>query len=94
IFNVSTGEGHAIKDVFDQVVRHLGLTLAEPVPVVPVGADDVVAVVLDPSETERVFKWRARYSFEETMGRMLQWYDAHGVTDVFSHLHAPVEARS
>ena len=94
IFNVSTGEGHTIKDVFDQVVRHLSLTLAEPVPVVPVGADDVAAVVLDPSETERVFKWRARYGFEETMARMLGWYDRHGVTDVFSHLAAPAEARS
>src|SRR5690606_2757646 len=26
VFNVSTGEGHSIKDVFDEVARHLGIT--------------------------------------------------------------------
>lgn len=93
IFNVSTGEGRSIKDVFDRVLQHVGVKLPEPVPVVPVGADDVAAVVLDPGETERVFGWRARYGFDETMARMLRWYDTHGVTDVFSHLAAPVEPR-
>lgn len=89
VFNVSTGEGHTIKDIFDVVVSHLGITLSEPVPVVPPGADDVPAVVLDPSKTEAAFGWKAKYGFEETIRRMLAWYDKHGVTDVFSHLAAP-----
>ncbi len=89
VFNVSTGEGHTIKDIFDVVVDHLGVTLSEPVPVVPPGDDDVPAVVLDPSTTEAAFDWKARYGFEETIRRMLAWYNAHGVTDIFSHLAAP-----
>lgn len=89
VFNVSTGEGHTIKDIFDVVVSHLGITLSEPVPVVPPGADDVPAVVLDPSKTEAAFGWKAKYGFEDTIRRMLAWYDKHGVTDVFSHLAAP-----
>jgi nucleoside-diphosphate-sugar epimerase len=89
VFNVSTGEGHTIKDIFDVVVDHLGITLSEPVPVVPPGTDDVPAVVLDPSATEAAFGWKAKHGFEETMRRMLAWYDAHGVTDIFSHLSAP-----
>lgn len=88
-FNVSTGDGHTIKDIFDIVVDYLGITLSEPVPVVPPGADDVPAVVLDPSATETAFGWKAQYGFEDTIRRMLAWYDAHGVTDVFSHLAAP-----
>ncbi len=32
IYNVSTGTGHTIKEIFDIVVDHLGMTLAEPVP--------------------------------------------------------------
>ncbi len=52
IFNVSTGEGHTIKEVFDAVVAYLGITLTEPVPVVPPGPDDVPAVVLDPVRTD------------------------------------------
>ncbi|WP_425063610.1 NAD-dependent epimerase/dehydratase family protein [Pyruvatibacter mobilis] len=89
IFNVSTGEGHTIQDVFNAVVDYLGVTLDEPVPVVPPGDDDVPAVVLDPSETEKAFDWKAEIGFTDTINRMLAWYDKHGVTDVFSHLAAP-----
>lgn len=89
VFNVSTGEGRSIKDVFDAVSQYLGIVPATPVPVVPPGADDVREVVLDPSETERAFAWRAAVGFAETISRQLQWYDRHGVTDVYSHLAAP-----
>lgn len=89
IFNVSTGEGRSIEDVFNAVVAYLGITLEDPVPVVPPGDDDVPAVVLDPVETEKAFDWKAQIGFTDTIHRMLQWYDLHGVTDVFSHLSAP-----
>src|SRR5262249_23648548 len=48
IFNVSTGIGHSIKAVFELVAEHVGIEPTTPVPVVPVGADDIPAVVLDP----------------------------------------------
>lgn len=89
VFNISTGEGRSIKDVFDVVSDYLGITLDHPVPIVPPGEDDVPAVVLDPSKTRAVLGWEAKIGFEETIRRMLSWYDAHGVTDVFSHLATP-----
>lgn len=89
VYNVSTGEGHSIKDVFDEVVAYLGVKLTEPVPVVPPGADDVPAVVLDPSATGPAFGWKAAVGFRDTIRRQLAWYDRHGVTDIFSHLAAP-----
>jgi len=89
VYNVSTGEGHTIKEIYDFVTRYLGITPTEEVPVVPPGADDVPAVVLDPSETERVLGWKARVSFDETLRRQLEWYDRYGVNDVYSHLAAP-----
>ena len=90
VYNVSTGEGHSIKDIFDLVVDHLGVKLDAPVPIVPPGLDDVPAVVLDPSKTVRELGWTPQYSFEATIRRTLAWYDAHGVTDVYSHLRAPI----
>ncbi|MBF9231970.1 NAD-dependent epimerase/dehydratase family protein [Microvirga alba] len=93
VFNVSTGTGHTIKEIFDIVVDHLGISLSEPVPVVEPGADDVPAVVLDPSETIRGFNWKPQYSFEQTVRRMLKWYDQHGVTAIYSHLKAPSPAQ-
>jgi len=85
-YNVSTGEGHTIQEVFEVVARHLGMSGATPAAVNPPGADDVAAVVLDPSETMRTFGWSAKVGFEETVLRMLRWYDEHGITDVYSHL--------
>jgi UDP-glucose 4-epimerase len=87
VFNVSTGEGHSIKEVFDQVASYLGVVVPD-VPVVPPGADDVPAVVLDPIETEARLGWRPRVGFAETIRRQLDWYRAHGVNDVYSHLAA------
>lgn len=86
IFNVSSGEGRSIKDVYDAVRDHLGLSPDPDVMVVPVGDDDVPAVVPDPSMTTRTLGWKAKIGFPETMQRMLSWYDAHGVSDVYSHL--------
>jgi len=89
VFNASTGDGHSIKEVFDAVSAYLSITPSGAVPVVPAGDDDVRVVVLDASATERAFGWRAGVGFAETIARQLQWYDRHGVTDVYSHLSAP-----
>jgi UDP-glucose 4-epimerase len=87
-YNVSTGAGSSIREVFDEVVLHLGITPPE-VPIVPVGADDVKEVVLDPSHTEKVFNWKAKFNFKQTIKKQLEWYDKFGVTDIYSHLAAP-----
>jgi UDP-glucose 4-epimerase len=91
LFNVSTGEGHSIIDVYRAVARYLKME-SRDVTVVPPGADDVPAVVLDPSATERAFGWEASVGFEETIRRQLEWYDRHGVINVPSHLALPKEA--
>src|SRR5438477_12240446 len=85
LFNVSTGEGNTIKDVFDAVAAHLGIAPTEPVPIVACGPDDVPAVVLDPKHTENVLGWRAQVGFAETIAPVLRRYDAHGVSATHSH---------
>jgi len=59
------------------------------VPIVPAGDDDVPVVVLEPEKTKQSFAWKASIGFRETIQRQLKWYDAHGVTDIHSHLAAP-----
>ena len=86
IYNVSTGEGHSIKEVFDIVADYLGISLDNPVPVVPPGDDDIPEVVLDPSETEKKLGWKAEIGFRDTIERMLKWYDKFGVKQIYSHL--------
>jgi nucleoside-diphosphate-sugar epimerase len=89
IFNVSSGEGHRIEEVYDHIARYLGVEASEPVAVVEPGADDVPAVVLDPSRTREVLGWQAQIGFADSLDRMLAWYDAHGVSAIYSHLRAP-----
>lgn len=89
IFNVSSGNGHWIKEIYDLVRSHLGLPADPDVKVAPVGDDDVPSVVPDPARTQSILGWRAKVPFDETIRRLLAWYDAHGVTDVYSHLAAP-----
>lgn len=89
VFNVSSGIGHSIKEIYDLVRAHLGMQADPDVKVVPVGDDDVSSVVPDPSRTRAVLGWQAKVPFEETIRRLLTWYDAYGVSDVYSHLAAP-----
>ena len=93
IFNVSTGTGHAVKEIFDLVVQHLGVALDRPVDELDHGPDDIPAVVLDPSHTMATFRWKPRYDFRETILRMLGWYDIYGVTTIYSHLQQPASVR-
>jgi UDP-glucose 4-epimerase len=85
IFNVSSGEAHSIKEIFDIVSQYLKLGKMD-VPITPVLDDDVPIVVLDPSLTNLAFQWRARVNFVKTIERQLEWYDQYGISDVFSHL--------
>lgn len=87
-FNVSSGEGHSIKDVFDLVAKYLKIPDANA-PEVPVGSDDVREVVLDPSQTEIALGWKTKVNFEQTIINQLDWYEKYGVNDIYSHLNQP-----
>ena len=92
LFNISSGEAHSIKEIFDIVSRYLSLPVND-VPITPCGADDVLVVSLDATETLKAFGWKAQIGFEETIRRQLDWYEQYGITDVFSHLKAPEQKK-
>lgn len=85
VFNISSGEAHSIKEIFDLVAGYLDLGAIEA-PVVPAEADDVPVVFLDSSETYKSFGWKAQVPFAKIITKQLEWYDKHGISDVFSHL--------
>jgi UDP-glucose 4-epimerase len=89
VFNVSTGEGHTIAEVFSTIAACLGTTVPAPVRVVPPAADDVPAVVLDPSRTRAALGWRAELGLPQSIARVVRWYDTHGVPVIHSHLRPP-----
>lgn len=89
VFNVSSGESKSMQEVFQAVCNYLSIRPEQPPPLVEPSADDVQEVVLDPSKTAEAFGWRAQVGFEETISRMLAWYDQHGVSAIYSHLSEP-----
>ena len=88
VFNAGSGQGRSILDVYNAGVSALGIDAPEP-PVVPPGTDDVTAIVLDSRETEDAFGWKPVVGFEESIRRMVNWYDAHGVQAIYAHVRAP-----
>lgn len=92
VFNISTGEGKSIKEVFDAVHAYLDIEPVGEVPITPPGNDDVPDVVLDPHKAARELGWKANVGFQDTIERMLRWYDDHGVSAVHSHLKVPAGA--
>lgn len=93
VFNVSTGKGHSILDVFHAVADYLGIEAPE-VPVLPAGEDDVSQVVLDPALTTKIFDWKAKVDFKQTITNQLAWYDQFGISDVYSHLAQPAVTKN
>lgn len=88
VFNVSSGEGRTIHEVFLAVAAYLGIDPPD-VSVVQPGLDDVQQVVLDPSATQQAFGWAAKVKFEDTIANLLRWYDKYGINDIYTHLSAP-----
>jgi UDP-glucose 4-epimerase len=88
VFNAGSGQGRSILDVYNAVAAALGIDAPAP-PVIPPGADDVAAIVLDSRETEKAFGWKPVVGFEESIRRMVDWYDAHGVQAIYAHVRAP-----
>ena len=87
-YNISSGEGHSIMEIFKLVCEYLNIENID-VPIIPVGEDDIKEVVLDPSETEKKLGWKSKINFKDTIKNQLIWYDNYGISEIFSHLNKP-----
>jgi UDP-glucose 4-epimerase len=75
-------------EVFWAVANYLGLKVSKPL-IKPVNNDDISEIIIDPSLTEKIFKWKATTNFKNIIHNQLKWYDEHGVNNIFSHLTKP-----
>ena len=85
IFNVGSGDVHSIKEIYDIVCDHFNIGSKE-VKILPPDNDDVNKIYLDITKTVKVFGWKPKFKFIETINRQLKWYDDHGVDRIYSHL--------
>ena len=84
-FNVSTGEGKSIAELFEAVKKSMNAreVTAE---VRPINEDDIPEVVLDPSATQMTFGWKAKVDFEQMIQKQIEYYNETGIDQIFSHL--------
>lgn len=85
IFNVSSGKGHSIKEVFDAVKTYMNKKELNA-EINSVNTDDVSVMVLDPIKTEKIFGWKSKIGFNEMINKQLEYYDESGIIKIFSHL--------
>jgi len=86
VYHVSSGSDFAIKELFDETLSALKLTLDKPVEVRQRNPDDVFSILLDPSATNRDFSWTTTTSLGEGVRRAIAYYTERGITQTFTHL--------
>ena len=86
-YNVSTGVGHSIQEVFEAVKIALDSPDARA-ELIPLGPDDISSVVLDSSITQQRFSWRPQTTLDNMVARQVKWFEQFGVGAVRSHLKA------
>ena len=91
VYHVSSGSDYAIKELFDETVRALNVTLSSPVEVRPRNPDDVFSILLDPSKTQADFNWRTRTALRDGVAQAIAYYASKGLVETFTHL-APMNA--
>jgi UDP-glucose 4-epimerase len=89
-YHISSGADYSIKELFDETVNALGITLDEPVAERERNPDDVFSILLDPSRTEREFEWKTSTPLSAGVRAAIAYYQEYGIAETFTHLRLAV----
>jgi len=85
-YHISSGSDYAIKELFDETINALGITLPEPVEERDRNPDDVFSILLDPSKTNQDFNWNTSTPLNIGVRRAIEYYQKFGINTTFTHL--------
>jgi UDP-glucose 4-epimerase len=88
-YHISSGSDYAIKELFEETVKAMGIVLKEEVEVRERNPDDVFSILLDPSRTNADFSWKVTTPLSEGVARAIQYYKKFGISETFTHLKPP-----
>ena len=91
-YHFSSGSDVAITELYDEVVKAMGI---EPFPepeVKPLGEDDVFSILLDPSKTFEDFGEIEFTPISETVRAAIEYYQEHGTLGEYTHLRMDAKA--
>lgn len=85
-YHISSGSDFSIKELFDETVNALNITLDKEVEVRPRSPDDVFTILIDPSKTNNDFNWKVTTPLSVGVKATIEWYKEFGITQTFTHL--------
>lgn len=91
VYHGSSGGDVAIKELYDETVRALGVSLETPVTVRERAPDDAFTILLDPARTVADFGWTPTTPLGDGVDRAISYYREFGVEQTFTHLRLPAE---
>jgi len=85
-YHISSGSDFSIKELFDETVNALNITLDKEVEVRPRSPDDVFTILIDPTKTNNDFNWKVKTPLNVGVKATIEWYKEFGITQTFTHL--------
>jgi UDP-glucose 4-epimerase len=85
-YHASSGSDYAIKELFDETVGALGITLQEDVQVRERNPDDAYTILLDPAKTVRDFAWKPGTGLKDGVTKAIDYYKEYGISQTYTHL--------
>ena len=92
VFHISSGSDFSIKELFDETLSALNITLDEEVEVRDRNPDDAFTILLDPSRTNEVFNWKVKTALKDGVKKTIEYYREYGITQTLTHLKQTEEA--
>lgn len=91
-YHISSGSDYSIKELFDETVKALGISLEKEVEVRPRNPDDVFTILIDPSKTQQDFDWKTSTSLHIGVKKAIEYYQRFGITQTYTHLQPQEKA--
>lgn len=85
-YHFSSGSDVAIKELYDAVVKAMGLNEYPEPDIRDLGPDDAPSILLDPSRTFEDFGDVEFTSLDDTVAAAVEYYRQHGVEGGYTHL--------
>lgn len=84
VFNISSGQGVSMLEIHDGMSELLGVdTVPE---ILDPQADDIPAIVLDPSDAGAVLGWVAKVSLLDSLSKCIESFKRDGIGEIYTHL--------
>ncbi len=90
-YHFSSGTDVTIQELYDAVVRAMGIEDAPKADVLELAPDDVFSILLDPSMTFEDFGAIEFTPINETVRAGIDYYQQHGTLGEYTHLHMQEE---